>query len=187
MPCQPRGHLFSSPWFFRQPKRTGVSAAVILLRALQMLEEVFPKQHSLDQARRMQWFRVIGLQQKSNFWFHALPGAHLLFSRSLSFSNSNSQSFFSLFPGLGTAEFPPRHHHTFGEVFFSPPVLPRVAAWSGCPGPCQELIPVLALLFPPFPPSGADKQPRHPSLQDWQLCQAQGPTREFWWGVQTLL
>lgn len=37
---------------------------------------------------------------------------------SLSFSNSNSQSFFSLFPGLGTAEFPPQHHHTFGEVFF---------------------------------------------------------------------
>lgn len=40
---------------------------------------------------------------------------------------------------------------------------------------------------PSHHPSGADKQPRHPSLQDWQLCQAQGPTGEFWWGVQTLL
>lgn len=91
-----------------------------------MLGEVFPKQHSLDQARRMQWFRVIGLQQKSSFWFHALAGANLLFSHYLS-QTPNSQSFFSLFPGLGTAEFPPWHHHTFGEVFF-----PTCSAQGGC-------------------------------------------------------
>lgn len=42
--------------------------------------------------------------------------------------------------------------------FFSPPVLPRVAAWPGCPGPCQELVPVLALLLPPFPPPQRGRQ-----------------------------
>lgn len=91
-----------------------------------MLEEVFPKQHSLDQARRTQWFRVIGLQQKSNFWFHALAAASLLFSCSLSQTPTARVSSLS---SRGWAQLSSHHGITTPLVKF---IFPTCSAQGGC-------------------------------------------------------